>query len=289
MGASTRYVLAGLPALIVGIVVIVHLGGGPGRLALYLGCAAAGMMLIAVTGRRRPSSGERPSRAAWSATGSAAVGVIASTFLFAGRDGVYRWVALGPFQLNASLLLSPVVIVVVHKLFQEQRTVHGLLMVAALQAVHIAQPDAAQATAVAAATVAVFALGGSVSWSQIVAGLASVAAAVAAWSRRDPLTAAPGVEDVLQTVFDLNAVLGLFAVGALVVLVVPFVSQWRADRLSGPTRNVRLVLGAYLAGMICASQVGAFPVPIMGFGASTVLSYYCAAAAALASARADAP
>lgn len=66
----------------------------------------------------------------------------------------------------------------------------------------------------------------------------------------------------------------------MLLLLVPF----GADALAGLPSNrgsAVVAIGLYVATLMTASQVGEFPVPVVGYGPSTVLSYYSAAAAAL--------
>lgn len=277
------YLVAPLPALVVGTLTIVHLGEGVDHVIQQAAMAATGSVLVCLFGRRVVRS--RATRADV-AVAAVALGAIASTLVLGGREGVHRWIPLVRFELNASLLLSPLILAVAWR-----RAIHGFTLCAAvlligLQVVHVLQPDAAQASAVAAvAVVAAITLRSSVPMAGIVAGVTVVMAGWS-WFRDDPLRGVATVEDIVQAAASWSPMVGAVAVGAVVCLVVPFLVDARS--LRDPfDRGIALAFGTYLVALVIASQIGEFPVPVLGYGASTVLGYYAAAAASLWAA--DAP
>ena len=270
------YLLAPVPALSIGIVIASELGGGPGRLGFMAACGATGSVVVVAAARTRP----RPNAIAWAA--ALALAVVASTLLYPGRDGVRRWVDIGPFSLNASLLFTPVILVATWRLAQRGRTAAGLGMLGAIQLVHLAQPDAAQATGVAAAVMvgAATTTGPVRVAHRVAAAVVGAVLAAATWLRPDPLPGTAGVEDVVQTAFDIDLALGLAMVASLCALPLPFLLGLRLPARAEPP-SAGPPLAAYLAALLVSTQIGEFPVPVAGYGASTIWSYYAAAAASV--------
>jgi hypothetical protein len=200
------------------------------------------------------------------ALGAAPVGLLA-TFLGQGQLGVHRWIGLGPLYVNAAMLLLPSAIVALAALGGTRRWPWiaaigclGLLVV---------QPDASQASALAAATALVTGLivRGRIPRLALMIG-AGVLAGIA-WLRPDPLQPVPEVEGVIGLALALSpitaglALLLLFAFAATPAL---------ATRASSPgPRSAGLALSLCLALWAATPFIGAFPVPLVGIGLSPIL------------------
>ena len=276
------YLLAPVPAVSIGLFIASELGGGAGRLGFIAACAAIGSLIVLAAGRVRPTPERQPppTRAmTWVAGG--ALAATASTLIHPGWEGVYRWVELGPVALHASLLLTPLVLLSGWRLAHAGRPMVGLGLVTALQIVHLAQPDAAQASGVAVA-VAIGAITARVSAGaaqRLSVGIGAALLAALTWFRPDPLVGTVGVEKVVHTAFDLSPAIGFATVAALCALLVPFLMGRRPAQAGLPSAST--LLAGYLAGVLLAAQFGDFPVLVVGYGASTMLGYYAAAAAAV--------
>jgi hypothetical protein len=163
----------------------------------------------------------------------------------------------------------------------------SLVLVGATQLIHLAQPDAAQATALAAGAVPVLA-GGTVVNRRI--GLPAAAAllgvAAATWSRPDPLPALVHVEGILALTASSGAPWAVGAVLAGGVLLAPFVLAIRTR--SRVASQVGAGLALYLCTSVAVTFFGNFPVPVFGAGAGPVLGWY-AMASVLAASRDWAP
>ena len=267
----------------VGGLTIADLGGTASRLPVNIGAAVVGSLIVAVAGRRSRAVG------GWSVARSTAVGLgavvaITASILVGGRDGVHRWAGVGSVQVHLSLLLTPLVVLAAGRLAARGHAGTAVLLVLALQVVHVAQPDGAQAVAVAAASIALASNHRVVASTghRIVLALGAVILAAAAWVRPDPLLGVADVEDVLQSAASISPVLGIAAGLAVVVLLVPFALDWSTQAPTEPGRGVVLALGAYVTGTLAAAQLGEFPVLVAGYGVSTVLGYFSAAACAVA-------
>jgi hypothetical protein len=175
------------------------------------------------------------------------VALTAATLLAPGLEGVHRW--LGPLQMSP--LAAPWVL---SALTQGRPSAVPLALV--LQAVHVAQPDAGQATA--------FGIAAMVAAARRRVALPLAAMAALAWMRPDPLAPVPHVELILGLAW---AVVGVGAPLALALLVAAPLG--RLDRTG-------VAMALYLGAAVAVTGIGAFPVPVLGFGAAHVVGAWTA-------------
>jgi len=246
-----------LPALLAGVW-ISHLAGIP---VMAFATNFAGLaigILLALSFRRVSDAG-----LTWAAI--VALVVLAATFAFAGIDGVHRWIRIGPIGLNASMAFAPILLAAV-----ALRGRSGMIVFLGATVLHLLQPDAGQGTATALACGFLF-LKTETGLRRLTLLAIAVAGAVATWFRPDPLGAVPQVERILH----LAAAQGMFAnMTALVsslLLLVPFVmAQIKSrDILAGA-----FVL--YFVAQFVVTELGNFPVPVIGAGAAGVIGWYVA-------------
>lgn len=254
--------------------------------------AALGLGGAAFVGLQRAPVSRLKRALPWCALGF--VGLLASTFVAAGMEGVHRWVALGPMRLHASALLAPAALVAIALLLSRSRLVPVIGIVVAAQLVHVLQPDAGSATALAAGVIGTLA-----SWvfagkpalrEKLVGGgiaLAGIAGAVIAWRRADPLLPVPHVEGIVELAASHGAAAYAAAIAALVL--VPQVVGGLALRRQAPAvaRMAAAGIAMHLAAAMMAARFGAFPVPLLGFGAAPVLGTYLGLGLTAALARGD--
>jgi hypothetical protein len=263
--------LAPLPALGLGLLVATRhevpwTAFLPNVLAVALGTLGAGLFLRALPRTRESMAKGLP---------VAAFLGIALTLLASGLEGVHRWLAIGPVRLNMSATLVPWLALGVVASSPGTRRL-SLVLLGATQLIHFAQPDAAQATALAAGALPVLA-GGTVVNRRI--GIPAAAAlwgvAAATWSRPDPLPALVHVEGILALTASSGAPWVLGAVIAGGVLLAPFVLAIRTR--SSVASQVGAGFTLYLCTSVAATFFGAFPVPVFGAGAGPVLGWYAMA------------
>ena len=193
------------------------------------------------------------------------VGLLAG-FLNPGIEGVHRWLALGPVQANVVMLLGPAFVVAFAARMDFWPTGSWLAILAAL-ALTAAQPDASQATALAA--VAVLA-----AWSfharprsRLILVALAIGAAVWAWQRPDPLAPVPEVEGVIGLAFAQSVSMGALALSLLILTAVAPTLAATAPAARLPALSLALFLLAWAA----APFLGAFPVPFLGMGPSPIV------------------
>jgi hypothetical protein len=199
---------------------------------------------------------------------------LAGTLVSAGQLGVHRWVALGPLAVNMAMLLAPSALVSIAAM--RDRLWPWLAALAGLGLL-VVQPDASQATAFAAALVALALRGGEgVPRRRAIAALAAVLAA-AAWLRPDPLEPVPEVELILQLAY---AITPLAAGLALAILLAAAATPGVLARTcGGDARAAGLALSVYLLLTAAMPFLGAFPTPLVGVGLSPVLGWWLAVGA----------
>jgi hypothetical protein len=137
----------------------------------------------------------------------------------------------------------------------------------------VLQPDASQASAFAVAAAVVLLQRGRAHVSDWVAGGIVGGSALLAWSRHDPLEAVPHVEGIRGLAANLGAVWLIASALALVLLPLPFISDALRRREQRPDG---FALAAYF-GIVCVEPfIGAYPVPILGYGLSPMVGYFAA-------------
>ncbi|ADO69303.1 hypothetical protein [Stigmatella aurantiaca] len=201
---------------------------------------------------------------------------IAATLASPGIDGVHRWLSVGPVRLNASAAFLPWILAGMSASRPAVRKTSTLLALGA-QLLHLAQPDAAQATALAGGALALLA-GNSLFGATAQMALGGLMAVLAGctWARADPL---PAVEHVERILF-LAAARGPGWLGATCVTGVPVLLVFlHAARNPHPAyARAAIGFGLYWALTLAATFFGNFPVPWMGAGAGPVLGWYAFAA-----------
>lgn len=263
-----------LPPLLIGAWVARAQGVSPRAFGTNLAAAVLGVVLVALLGRR---SWNPPDRLA-TVLAATVLALLGATFLFPSLEGVHRWISLGPVRLNASAVILPWMLLALRMLLSQARLGLALGLVAMTQAIHVAQPDAGQATAFSAGALVLFWMTRSPPKAGSVAGSAlAVLGAALAWGRADPLGAVPHVERILHLAADQGMLWLLAALVALGGLFLPMVSGGVGLRSTRSEAGAMAVcLGAYFGTALAVTELGNFPVPVLGAGAGHVLGWYAA-------------
>ena len=142
-----------------------------------------------------------------------------------------------------------------------------------VQCLHLAQPDAAQATAIALGLAPILSCRDLVRRSVGLPTLLVLAGAAAlAWLRLDQLPPVPHVEGILELARGQGAVQGLGALLSLGLALLPL--AWPLRGGDPTTRALAAGAGLYFCGSVAATFAGHFPVPLLGAGAGPVLGWY---------------
>jgi cell division protein FtsW (lipid II flippase) len=253
--------LSCLPAILVGAWAA-HLNGVsylaflPNLVAL-----AFGILFSAFTGRRLQANHHQSGIIA----ASLALGVVACSFLSPGIEGVHRWIKIGPLFLNASMAFSPLILYGIAVAARKGIALPAGLAIAT-SALHILQPDAGQAIAFAVGAIAIFLLtpGIARSYRVLVSGALSLEAVLAV-HRFDPLKPVDHVERILHLITGTGPLLAGIGLLAIALLFLPLV--WP------PRSTLPITFASYLLAQFAVTELGNFPVPVIGAGAAGVLGW----------------
>jgi hypothetical protein len=261
------FLLAPQFALLTGVLLMRRHGVPAALWMLNLGAGVMLTLLCATLLLPKPRTWPRGS---WAAVAAAAFLLLAATFGDAGIDGVHRWIRVGPLYLHAGAIAVPALIVALNEAVDWSMS---LLSVAVMLLLTL-QPDAAQATAFGIALL-VMILRRRRSMITVATGIITFACVVAVWKRPDPLAAVPHVEGIVGLAAQSGLPWLIAALASLILLPAPFVvAGWRRTA----PESAAAALFVYFV-MLCVSPaLGAFPVPLLGFGLSPILGYFIALA-----------
>ncbi|QRK11745.1 hypothetical protein JQX13_17725 [Archangium violaceum] len=257
------------PAVVVGVYVMLRHGVSPAVIGLQAAAA-----ILAGWGGARVARLPRDKVLAW-APALAAGGLLCGflTLVSPGLDGVHRWWVLGPLRLHASSLLAPLVLLGTAVLFEAGRPLAAAGVVLLMQALHLVQPDAAQATALGAASLVLLTLSPGAPLLRWGLGSVVLLSTALAWRRPDPLLPVPHVEGIVRLATEAGMLWGVAALASLAViplgLALVGVSGWR--RSSPLAWRVTVSLAMYLGLQVLTPAFGHFPVPVLGFGVSPLI------------------
>jgi hypothetical protein len=261
-----------LPAIVVGGLVAHAHGVSAKAFGVNVVAAVLGLALVAVLARR---SWESVIRRALAIAITIAL-LLATTCLFPDLEGVSRWIALGPVRLNASAVTMPWLLLAVAGLLSQGRPALALVVIAVTQVLHVLQPDAGQATAfgVGAAVLIGATRTLATGWRGVGCALAVMGAA-GAWLRPDPLGAVPHVERILHMAADRGAPWLVAALVTLGVLVLPaaYGAMWLRS-VRSEAAPLAAAFALYFGATLVVTELGNFPVPVLGAGAGPVLGWY---------------
>jgi cell division protein FtsW (lipid II flippase) len=259
MAKSRILLLAAFLCPLLAGLVFMALAGAP---TAYLITNAAAAFFVATTYWRAPQIKLQSSLLV--------VTIIVPVFLvgtFAGPavEDVHRWIALGPIKLHAAMLVLPLFATQMYR--QDKRIIAVAVTVLAI--VVALQPDCASASALFLA---------SFCWYCFVQGrwqlatlFISGAALVSTMLTADTLPPVRFVEDVIgEAALFHSGIAALLVATILVAIAGPPYVVWRS-RIG--QKAPFTAWSACLAGYFLASLVGPYPVPLLGYGVSSILGF----------------
>ena len=197
-----------------------------------------------------------------------------ATFASPALDGVHRWIDVGPLHLNAAMVLLPGAVVALAVLARGSRW--SWLPALACLLLLAAQPDASQATTLAAVMVLIALSTIAGPRARIMLCAAACFIALISWFRPDRLQPVPEVEQILQLAYAMSPVAA--AVALICLAATAAVPVWLTRRFATPGLRVAgQALGLWL--MLCAAMpfLGAFPTPLVGIGMSPIIGAWIGA------------
>ena len=179
-------------------------------------------------------------------------------------EGASRWVRVGPLSLQVSLILLPVMII----LYARRPNAMGTAGIVAAALALAVQPDRAMAGVLLAGLLAI--LVARPGRLPLLAAAASVLAFGWTSLEADALPAAPYVDRILYTAFDVHPLAGLAVVIGAIALAIPAATTLRKG---AGDRAVLLAFGGCWSAVVAAAALGNYPTPLVGYGGSAVLGY----------------
>ena len=180
-----------------------------------------------------------------------------------GIEGASRWFAIGPYMVQPSLILLPLVAICYGRHSGIWNAV-AVVMSATAMAI---QPDRAMAGMLLLAILLIsFA---RPSYGRFAVSLFCALMFIVTIVLTDQLTAVPFVDHILWTAFDISIVSGLSLWIGCALLLAPILFA-SSDR----PRLAHLVFATCWLAVIIAAAMGAYPTPIVGYGASSILGYF---------------
>lgn len=232
-------------------------------LAINLGSLVIGAAIWSGLGR-----GENRAARGWTVL-LLGVPLVATALFGVPVEGASRWVAVGPFTLQVSLLAVPAMLV----LFARGPDAPGALGMVLAAGALAAQPDRGMAGALALALVVLLAAGPG-RW----AALAALAALTGfGWTliAPDRLPAVPFVDRILYTAYSVHPLAGAGVLIGAALLLAPVLTALLAR--SG-ARAPLLAFGGCWSAIVAAAALGNYPTPLVGYGGAAVLGYLLSAA-----------
>ena len=252
---GTAAVLAIMPAVLLGIAAMIFGGVSP---MLWGQQTAALILVLLLTALARSAWWKIPA-VVWAGV---LLLILAAALFGPEAGGARRWVRIGPFSVNAAMLVLPSLLA----LLGEMACFYPLLLCAAV--IVSIQPDASQMTALAAAAIPLLWRGRkNKGWTLL---SAAALALLIIHCLRMPLAveSVPYSEGVLAMLGGISPLLA--AAGCAALALVPAFWSWRFCR----ERKIwQLSLAVYEAVMILFGLTGQYPVPFMGFGLSPIVGY----------------
>ncbi len=247
-------------AVILGVAYMA-LAGAPMRyLAINSAALGIGLVMLGLASRVG-AAGQHWTSVAVVATAGA---LLVTAFLGSSADGVTRWINVGGFAIQPSLVLLPVMIVA----FSRARSALTTACVVAAAAAMALQPDRAMAGMLVLGLTAIAMICRD---RQSVVALATSAIGFAVTlARPDPMPAVPYVDQILYTSFDVHAGAGLAVIAGSALLLVPAIIGWHRDP---GNRGAYIAFGAVWLAAIAAAALGNYPTPIVGYGGSAIIGY----------------
>jgi cell division protein FtsW (lipid II flippase) len=261
---------APFPALIVGALIMRQHDVPSSRWGLNLLGGVIAAAICSVFLARSPIS---MSKRAATVIACLAAGALAATFTVTGSMGVHRWIPVGPLTMHAGAVCLPLFIVALGALdaFGGKLRWMPMLLAMAVAVLLLLQPDAAQATAFAAAVFTLLIASKQRAAAAWVAALVIALLAGWTWTQHDPLSPVPYVEGIIVLARQSGPAWLAASLAALAVLPLPFF----IDPSGSHSAFVR-ALGVYWCVCILAPFFEHFPVPLVGFGLSPIVGYFVA-------------
>ncbi|WP_422345099.1 hypothetical protein [Parasphingorhabdus sp.] len=174
-----------------------------------------------------------------------------------------RWLLVGPFFIQTSLILLPLIALSFARI-QNFWTTLAIFVAGSAMAI---QPDRAMAAMLFLAVAVVCWMRPS-RWTFSASLLCATGFATTLFLP-DRLPAVPFVDHILWTAFDINIMTGLSLWIGCIALVCPILFIPKNERTV-----IHYTFAACWLALIAAAAMGAYPTPVVGYGASAIIGYF---------------
>jgi hypothetical protein len=191
------------------------------------------------------------------------------TFIGPNIDGVHRWLRIPFFTLNIATIVIPITIVAFYRLIEEKQYVMSLIGTIVIAVFLFLQPDASQLLAFSLPMI-VLLLKSKI--SKVITtsfSMVLLLLTLKSWIELDSLQPINYTEGILTMVYDTSIVLYIIGIASLLWVPICFLVLCQKQ-----SRNICVGITSYYWMMSCATFVGNFPVPFMGYGLSPILGFY---------------
>jgi cell division protein FtsW (lipid II flippase) len=253
-------VLCAIGAALLGLAYMAIAGAPMRYLGINIGALAIGLTMLGMLGHA--ATADR--RLADAAIVTIAGALLVTALLGSEVDGAARWVNLAGLAIQPSLILLPVMLVAFARTRSATATT-GIVIAAVAMAL---QPDRAMA-GMLALCVTVLAVIRS-DRHTVIAVAAGVASFATTLMRADTLPAAPYVDQILYSSFDVHPGAALAVWGGAALMLVPGIVGFSRDP---DNRTVYAAFGAAWFAAIVAAALGNYPTPVVGYGGSAIIGY----------------
>jgi hypothetical protein len=253
-------VLCAIGAALLGIVYMVIAGAPLRYLGINIGALGIGLSMLGMVGHVATAGCRRADAAIVTMAGA----LLATALLGAEVNGAARWVNLAGLAVQPSLILLPVLLVAFARTRSASATT-GIVIAAAAMAL---QPDRAMA-GMLALCVAILTVTRR-DRHTVIAFAAGVVGFAATLMRADTLPAAPYVDQILYSSFDVHTGAGLAVWGGAALMLVPGIVGFSRDP---DNRTVYAAFGVAWFAAIVAAALGNYPTPVVGYGGSAIIGY----------------
>lgn len=253
-------VLCAIGAASLGIVYMVIAGAPMRYLRINIGALGIGLSMLGMLGHAATADRRWTDAAIVTMAGT----LLATALLGAEVDGAARWVNLAGLAIQPSLILLPVLLVAFARSCSATATT-GIVIAAVAMAL---QPDRAMAGMLALSVAILTVIRRD--RHTVIAFAAGVAGFAATLMRADTLPAAPYVDQILYSSFDVHAGAGLAVWGGAALMLVPAIVGFSRDP---DNRVVYAAFGTAWFAAIVAAALGNYPTPVVGYGGSAIIGY----------------
>lgn len=192
-----------------------------------------------------------------------ALGLFGTAMFGYAIEDARRWLLVGPFFVQTSFILLPLIALSFARI-QSFWTTLAVFIAGSAMAI---QPDRAMAAMLFMAVAVVCWMRPS-RWTFSAVLFCAVGFAATLFLL-DRLPAVPFVDHVLWTAFDINIMTGLLLWIGCIALVCPILFIPKTERTV-----IHYTFAACWLALIAASAMGAYPTPIVGYGASAIIGYF---------------